>query len=446
VTLQDDFNHYLATNRTEASASLVAMAARFSRDEILHTGDFIEDFLTAAPLVLDAGEDSRLSTIAEAMCTLQTEVPNLLGGVNAILDDNRAPAALRPFIEAQVPYSVQISRCDFLPSPDGWQLIEINTGPGCDGLTVHEYNDCVAEDPFLVKFLDAHSCADTAPLDVLANTILERCATLPIDTNPTIAITDCQPGLENYKIENSAIAERYLRHGFSTIICEPGEFSYAQGRLWAAGRPVDVVHRIFLLEDIAEDPSPAIPVLEAAVNGSVVLVSSFFDEWTAGKHNFALFHQAADAGLLPEHTAGLVTQSVPRTWRLTEDGPGRPGEEADRADRLVIKPVMGHSGHGVVLGAAGSRDAFERALAAARGSGAAHIVQRFVSALPARFPWLDHAALTFPDVQLHPGVFVIEGRVAGLFTRAMRGTRPQLINAANGTHRGGVWSERTEPV
>jgi hypothetical protein len=447
MTLQDEFNDYLATNRTEAVASLADLAARFTREQILQPSPDRPPLVTAVPLVLAAEEGSRLSTIARAMCGLATDVPHLLNGVDAVLDDNREPAALRPFIKAQIPYSVRISRCDFLRGPDGWYLIEINTSPSCDGLMVHEYNDCIADDPFLRKFLDAHSCVGTAPLDLLADTILERCAALPIDANPTVAIADWHGAVECLDTENAALAKRYLRYGFSPIICHHRELSYSDGRLWCAGKPVDVVHRLFLLEDLANDPPSAIPVLEAAVNGSIVLVTSFFDEWAAFKHSFALFHQAADAGLLADGVAELVAQSVPRTWRLTEGEAGRPGEEeTGAADHLVLKPVMGHSGAGVVLGAETSRDGFECALTAARASGAAHVMQHFVATPPVRFPWFEHEALTFAAGQLHPGVFVIEGRTAGLWTRVMKGDRPQVINIGGGSHRGGVWCEPTEPV
>lgn len=442
MTLQGEFNDYLATNHTEAVASLSSLAARFSRADIMQLRSDQPYLVTAAPLVLSAVESGRLATVAREMCTLQAAVPDLLNGLDAVLDDNREPAWIRPFIKAQIPLSVQISRCDFLRAPDGWYLIEINTGPGSDGITVHEYNDCIVEDPFLIKFLDAHSCTATAPLDMLADAVLGRCAALPIDSNPTVAIADWH-GAKRFDIENSVVAERYLRHGFSTILCQHREFSYAHGRLWCSGRPVDVVHRLFLLEEIAEDPESAIPVLEAAVNGSVVLVSSFFDEWAAYKHNFALFHQAAGAGLLAEHVAELVEQSVPRTWRLDEYAAGPSGDDAGH---LVIKPVMGHGADGVVLGAAASRDGFELALAAARASGTAHITQRFVASLPVRFPWFDQETLTFADGQVHPGVFVVEGRPAGIWTRVMRGGGPQVINAGLGSHRGGVWCERTEPM
>jgi hypothetical protein len=397
--------------------------------------------------VLDAKENSRLSTIAQTMCNLQADVPHLLNGLDAILHDNRVPAALHPFIKAQIPYSVNISRCDFLRASDGWYLNEINTNPGLAGITVREYNDCVVDNPFLAKFLDAHSCVGTAPLEVLADSVLERCAALPIDASPTVAIADWQGELERYEMENSRIAERYRSYGFSTMICHQREFRYTGGRLWCAGKPVDVVHRLFLLEDIATDPASAIPVLEAAVSGSIVLVTSFLDEWAAFKHSFALFHQAADAGVLPDHVAELVAQSVPHTWRLAEgEAGGAREEETDSADHLVIKPVMGHGANGVVIGAAGSRDSFELALAAARASGAAHIVQRFIASLPVRFPWLDDESLTLADSQLHPSVFVVAGRVAGLWTRVVKGNRPQVITADQGAHYGGVWYERTEAM
>jgi hypothetical protein len=446
VTLQDEFNEYLALNRIEAESNLAALAARFSREEILQYGSNLRHPVTAVPLVLSAEENSRMSSVAQTMCSLQAKLPHLLGGVDAILNDNRENAALRPFIKAQVPYSVHVSRCDFLRASDGWYLIEINTGPGCGGITVHEYNDCIADNPFLVKFLDTHSCIGAAPLDALAGAVLGRCAELPIDANPTVAITDWQGALELYEIENASIAARYRRHGFSTIICHQRELSYADGRLWCADRPVDVVHRLFLLEDIVRDPTSAIPVLEAAVNGSIVLVSSFFDEWAAYKHNFALFHQAADAGLLADSVAELVAQAVPRTWRIADGGAERPSEEeTDSADHLVIKPVMGHEANGVVLGPAGSHDSFKRALATARASGAAHIMQRFVASLPLRFPWFEREALTFTDVQLHPGVFVVGERAVGLSTRVLRGDRPQIISPTFGSQLGGVWCQPAEP-
>jgi hypothetical protein len=444
VTLQDEFNQYLATNNTEAVASLAALAAKFSRADILQVSYDNWLTLTATPLAFDAEEATRLSTLAQTMCELQADMPRLLNGMDAILDDNRTPAALRPFITAQIPHSVSISRCDFLRAPDGWHLIEINTGPGCDGITVHEYNDCIAEDPFLVKFFDANSCIGPAPLDLLIDTVRERCAALPIDANPTVAISDWYKS-EPCEIENSNVAEKYLRHGFSTILCHQREFRYEHGRLWCSGRPVDVVHRLFLLDEMREDPASAIPILEAAVDGSIVLVSSFFDEWAGHKHSFALFHQAADAGLLPERTAELVAQSVPRTWRLTEGGAGNPSEEAGPVDRLVIKPVMGHSAEGVVLGATGSRDRFERALAAARASGVAHVMQRFVASQPVQIPWFEHEAITFADGQMHPGVFVIEGQPAGMWTRVLRGTSPKVINIGSGSHRGGVWHGQQDP-
>lgn len=447
MTLQDDFNHYLATNRIEAEANLAAMAAGLARDEALQLGSDQRRTLTAAPLLLGAEEYGRLSTIAQTMCSLQAGVPHLLNGLDATLRDNSVPAGLHPFINAQIPYSVNISRCDFLHASDGWYLSEINTGPGCAGITVHEYNDRVTENPFLVKYYDANSCTGTAPLDALAETVLERCAALSIDANPTVAIADWQGALELCDIENSGVAEKYLRHGFSTIICHQRELSYAHGRLWCSGRPVDVLHRLFILEDIIEDPASALPVLAAAADGAIVLVSTFLDEWAAYKHTFALFHQAADAGLLPEHVAELVAQSVPRTWRLADGGAGHAsGGVADSADHLVIKPVIGHSGHGVVLGPASGRASFDRAVEAVRASGEAHVMQRFIASLPVKFPWLDHGSLTFADAQLHPGVFVIEGRVEGLWTRLVRGNRPQMIIPAHGSCNGGVWYEHPEPM
>lgn len=407
--------------------------------------------LFAVPFLLDAQDHALLADTAIGLCdALADATVGVFGGLEGAMRRLRVPPEMAPFLRAEIPHSVRLARCDFLHGRDGWRSGEINLTGGVGGLTVRDFDDAVRASPFLAGFLARHALGNDSPPHVLARTVREYCDSLGIE-HPAVALIDWQGYEVNHVREHGRIMDAYREHGFSTVICHHREVLYRDRRLWCRGQPVHVVHRAFLLEDLPADPDSALPVLSAAADGAVVLVSTFRDEWYAGKASFAALHEARARGLLPPETARAVAGMVPRTWLLVGEDDQDAGEEWTVSPRdlsardpreLVLKPVIGSQGRGVVLGADTEPAAFRAAVDAAARDGLAHVVQEFIPPGPVPFPCLEDDSVGVIPQQVFAGVFLVDRRPAGMRGWMLPDDRPRALNFANGAIRGTIWSSR----
>jgi hypothetical protein len=404
----------------------------------------------AVPLVLDPEDHASLLSLATGLCdALEAATLGVFGGLEEAMRRLRVPPAVAPFVRAQIPRRLRLARCDFLHGPDGWHSGEINLNGGLGGMTVRDFDDVVRADPFLTGFIAEHGLANASPPHVLAAAVREYCDALALGENPTVAIIDWQGFETDHTREYEKITAAYREHGFGTMVGHHRQAVYRDGRLWCRDRPVDVVHRAFLLEDLPTDPDSALPVLQAAADGAVVLVPSFRDEWYASKAAFATLHEAHARGLLPPEAGRMVAEAVPRTWLLVGDddeqaGEGwavSPRELAGRDPRgLVLKPVIGSQGRGVVLGVETDPEDFRAAVDTALSGGSAHVVQEFITPGPIPFPLLGDDDFTVASQQVAAGVYLAGGRFAGMRGWMLPHERPAAFNSGNGVLLGSIWS------
>jgi hypothetical protein len=402
---------------------------------------------TAVPLLLDADEHTLLLHTTAVLAAALADLPGLLfGSLEAALQDLHVPSGIASFLREDIPLSVQLARSDFLHGEDGWHIGEINITGGVGGLTVGDYDDVVRRHPLLADFLAEHCLTSISPLPVLARAVRRRCAGLAIDGRPLVAIIDWQGYGADQETEQRKIADGYRQHGFDAVLCHHREVQYRDGRLWHENRPVHVVQRAFLLEDLPADPMSAAPVLEAAAAGAVVLVSPFRDEWLASKTSFVMLHEARARGLLDPQVAGIVARMVPATWLLEDGSAGRgrfsvtPGElRTRRAEDLVLKPGIGSGGAGVLLGASTPPDVFWTSVQQAAREGS-YVVQDFVVPGPVPFPWVTDGELVISPVQPITGIFQVDGKYAGMVARMLRGTEPGMVGVMGGAFWGGAWT------
>ncbi|MFE3050380.1 hypothetical protein ACFXIY_25390 [Streptomyces albidoflavus] len=401
--------------------------------------------LATLPVPLDEADVRLLAEAARGLDRAVRDDPATLlhGDLGTAMERLRTPEALRPFVLADTPLEVRLSRADFLLGRGGWQANEINICAGLGGLRVSDYDACVARQPLLNGFFATHGYRPLTPMDALARAAHRRCARLPGgEGRPFLAVVDWEGYDTAYLQDHLRIAAYYEARGFDTAVCNQRELRFAQGRLRLRGRPVDVVQREFLLEDIGQDPHSARPVLRAAAEGAAVMVTGFRAEWWSQKLSFAVLHEAARAGLLPADTAALVRRRVPETWLLTPElaGAGAAGPPA-RAE-AVLKPSIGSLSQGVHLGADLTEKEFRAALQeAAADPHRPHVLQRLIPPATVPFPHYDEARdeVTFPESQLSIGVFVVDGVYAGAWSKVCARSRPTVIAHGNGGLWGSVW-------
>ncbi len=332
-------------------------------------------------------------------------------------------AALEPGFES----ASVISRVDcFAPGDHPW-FLELN-GESPAGIGYADaLSDLMARDPIAEHF------PELMPFDAgrtVVDAVLHTWQLWSQRTEaPRVAIVDFLD--VPTRPEFDLLQRRFKGFGMDCVVADPRELDFRGGRdrLLARGQPVDVVYRRLLLSDLLARPDDCRTLMRAYRAGVVCMVNSLRTALLHGKGLFALLHSPFLQEGLSHQLQRMVRQHVPWTALVSDEpGPCTPPGLLERArlerEQLVLKPLTGHGGAGVVLGWKVSQAAWETALDRAD----AHVIQRRVP--PQR--------LAFPDatrdwarvermVDLAP--FLVHGRLAGFLCRL---SESELANVSTG--------------
>lgn len=238
---------------------------------------------------------------------------------------------------------------------------------------------------------------------------------------PIIAIVDFQD--VPTRPEFDLLRQTFRASGVRCEVADPRDLEFIGGSLVLGGEKVDLVYRRLLVADILARPDECKALMDAYRAGAVCLVNSLRTVLLHGKGLFAMLHDPEWSRRFSAAERRMIVEHVPWTVRMSDD------EELvsmalEEREQLVLKPLTGHGGSGVVLGWQTSPYDWEEALTAATS----HVLQRRVPEQIAAFPDArDGYALHDKIVDLDP--FLIRGRFAGLLCRLADGP---LANVSSG--------------
>ncbi|KAA8981979.1 circularly permuted type 2 ATP-grasp protein [Halospina sp. K52047b] len=249
---------------------------------------------------------------------------------------------------------------DFHLGPDGPQLIEINTNAGGAFLNAElaraQHQCCNpsqqsgSSNPALDGFEDA-------VFAMFKHEWQTQCG----DSTPgRLAIVDNDPKSQ-FMFPEFQLAQRLLLdRGLDTLILDPSELEYTNGRLTADGKPIDMVYNR-LVDFALEAPAHAL-LRQAYLDGAAVVTPNpRVHALLADKRNLTLLSapQCLRDWGLNEADARYLEKAVPRT-RLVSREDATALWEARR--KLFFKPVASHGSKGVYRGDKMTRRVFENIL------------------------------------------------------------------------------------
>ena len=186
---------------------------------------------------------------------------------------------------------------------------------------------------------------------------------------PRIAILDWRevPTYSEFVLFN----EYFASHGLDSIIADPREVEYSGGRLWAGGRPVDLIYKRVLLSELVGRGGLDHPVIRAVRGRKVCMVNPFRCKILHKKASLAVLSDERNASLFTADERRTIEAHIPWTRRVEERRTRYEGEGVDlipyvlaNRDRFVLKPDDEYGGKGVVLGWEATASEWERALQA----------------------------------------------------------------------------------
>ncbi|MGE3476065.1 MAG: hypothetical protein AB7H70_09685 [Rhodospirillaceae bacterium] len=226
------------------------------------------------------------------------------------------------------------------------QLIEVNTNAGgafLNALLTRAQIACCPE----VRRPGAEAAADfEASIEAMFRAEWKRQrGNLPL---ARIAIVDDSPAGQYLYPEFLLVQRMLARAGLESLILDPKELSYKDGRLIAADKPIDLVYN--RLTDFALTHPDHAALRSAYLDGAVVLTPNpRAHALLAHKRNLTLLSDPTALGSLgvEDRLVKLLQASVPRTTCVTPENAAELW--ADRR-RLFFKPMAGFGSKGAYRG------------------------------------------------------------------------------------------------
>ena len=216
--------------------------------------------------------------------------------------------------------------------------------------------------------------------------------------------------------------QRFRALGMPCVLADPRELEWDGQHLRHEDRVIEVVYRRILVQDILERPQDCTALIAAYRAGAICMVNSLRTPLLHGKGLFALLHDAEVQRRLTRAQRRMVGDCIPYTVMVDD---AHREEARTRREELVLKPIWGHAGEGVVLGWRCTQTEWDDALEAARD----HVLQERVEEQHLLFPDARRGyALRDCMVDLDP--FLIRGRFAGFLCRISEGPTANVAAGA----------------
>ena len=253
----------------------------------------------------------------------------------------------------------RLSRADLYLDDTGFRLMEFNMSAALGGIDTVGLMRTMLSHPFMATFAAEHNLGYVDTMIEVAETLRAECG-FPAGTKPFVAFCDWPASFAQIEPELHKNAASLTRLGMESIACHLGQLRVDDNfDVWLGEHHVDVIYRVFLMEDLLDPSGPALiePVLSAAERGKVRIFSPMDAELYGSKGALALLSDEANRGLFSPAELDTLDRLLPwtrmvRPGPVTVDGRSVPLEQyaIEAREELILKPVMLHGGAGVIPG------------------------------------------------------------------------------------------------
>lgn len=413
-----------------------------------------ERFLSR-PLFLGAAERAQLHADLENLRAALVSLPDrLFGGdlgafARAVgMNDVQVSAILR----SRGTSVTRQTRADLYADHTGFRLLEFNMGSTLGGMDNADMVRAHLSHPVLAGFAAANRLGYTDTMREQVHTMFAESGYEP-GSFPMVALTDWPSSYQTMAPYMQQFAARWRELGLDAHPCHIGELEVRAGRVWLGDRPVDIISRMFLIEDLLESPeAPGLmdPILDAAARGEVKIFTPMDSEVFASKGALAMLSDERNRHLLSADERASLDRILPWT-RMVRPGPVtlEDGSTVDlveyaiaHQDDLAIKPTLLHGGNGVLLGWHDDTTAEQWRAQLTDALDGPYVVQRRIRPVPEYFPGDDGAQVPWIVAW---GVFTVANGYGGVFARANTvDSNVALINLGSGSSVGCAMHELGE--
>jgi len=329
------------------------------------------------------------------------------------------------------------SRLDafFAPGADGLKFTEFNAETPAGGA----YNDALSRAfmalPAMHAFSRTHAVFPIPAAPSIVHALLSAFyAWRGVREAPKVVILDWAE--VPTRSEFVLFEQEFHALGIDAFIGDPRDATYTGGVLSIGGKPVNLIYKRVLIDELVTRSGLDSPVVRAVQDGAVCMVNPFRCKLLHKKASLAVVSDERQAHLLSVAEREAVAAHVPWTRLVEERHTERNGESvdliafvSDNRERLVLKPNDEYGGKGIVLGWTVDDATWQTAIKTALSE--PHIVQERVTVPSELWPAYVDGGLQVTERMLDTAPFLVDGTtMTGVLTRIA--TDPLLNVTAGG--------------
>lgn len=316
------------------------------------------------------------------------------------------------------------SRADLYLDETGFKLLEFNMGSALGGIDQSDMARALLDQPVLAEFAEKHRLGYVDTMREQVNNMLVESG-FERGSRPVMGTVDWPASYETLEPYMEHFSGRLNQMGIESIYGHIGQLEVRDGGVWLHGQKLDIIQRLFMLEDLEDPDSLALmePVLDAAARGEVKIFTPLDSEMFASKSALAMLSDEANRKYFDERTLTALDRILPWT-RMVRSEPvtledGSQVELLDyvlsHQDDLVLKPTSLHGGEGVLLGwrQDTSKELWEEKVREAVDG--AWVIQRRIRPVVEYFPMPEGDPVPW---LVNWGVFTVVNGFGGVFARA----------------------------
>ncbi|MBP7998779.1 MAG: hypothetical protein KA314_14665 [Chloroflexi bacterium] len=190
---------------------------------------------------------------------------------------------------------------------------------------------------------------------------------------PTIAILDWH-NVPTYS--EFVLFEKYFKSvGYDCLIADPREVDYHNGKMYAQGKPFDIIYKRVLISELVAQGGLDHPIIRAVRDHAVCMVNNFWCKILYKKASLAVLSDEQNNALYNAEERQAIETHIPWTRVVAERRTQHRGTPVDlipfiqnRKDHFVLKPNDDYGGRGIVLGWEASQSVWEAAIKTAMES------------------------------------------------------------------------------
>ncbi|MCX6050416.1 MAG: hypothetical protein NT075_35420 [Chloroflexi bacterium] len=210
---------------------------------------------------------------------------------------------------------------------------------------------------------------------------------------PDIAIVDWAgvPTASEFEL----FVDYFAEQGIHAIVCTPDDLDFHDGKMYAAGEPVDFIYKRVLSSEFLQKYGLNHPLIEALRAKAICMANPFTCKLLHKKASFALVSDERNERLFKAAELEAIRQHIPWTRmieeRYTLDSRGKKIDllswAVDNQERLVLKPNDDYGGKGVLIGWETDSSTWEKAVV--NGLNEPSIIQERANIAYEDFPSVD---------------------------------------------------------